>query len=144
MAAWTAAAQGRFRFERISDERAAHVRVRFADGDTHFGEASPLTDRTTGFIVSAEVAIASNLVADALDQRIIIYMTALHELGHVLGLKHTSEFDDIMYLFRRPDDAGRYFGAYRRKLRSAKDIGSPSATGLSPHDVELLRTLYDR
>ena len=50
----------------------------------------------------------------------------------------------IMYLFREPNDGDRFFGAYRRKLKSADDIGSASATGLSPDDVVTLRKLYDQ
>ena len=77
-------------------------------------------------------------------RHIVVYLTALHELGHALGLPHTDEFSDIMYSFRRPDDGERYFGAYRKKLRAIGDIGSASATGLSSADVAALRQLYDR
>ena len=49
-----------------------------------------------------------------------------------------------MYLFREPGDGEKFFGAYRKKLKSAADIGSPSATGLSSADVIALRMLYDR
>jgi hypothetical protein len=81
---------------------------------------------------------------DALDERIIIYLTALHELGHALGLPHTDDFSTIMYSFRRPDDGARYFGAYRRRLRAADDVGSPSASGVAPADIAALRRLYSR
>jgi hypothetical protein len=47
-----------------------------------------------------------------------------------------------MYRFRRADDGARYFGAYRRKLRSLDDIGSARATGLDPEDIAALRGLY--
>jgi hypothetical protein len=142
MATWTRAAAGRFRLDRTPDQRAAAIRVRFTKGDAHLGETSPLTDLRTGFILEADIAIASNLNADPLVQRIVIYMTALHELGHALGLPHSEEFSDIMYLFRRPDDAERFFGAYRTRVRSQKDIGSPAATGLSPGDAGALLALY--
>jgi hypothetical protein len=49
-----------------------------------------------------------------------------------------------MYLFRRPGDGERFFGAYRKRLGSADDIGSARATGLSAEDVRVLRSLYDR
>ena len=38
----------------------------------------------------------------------------------------------------------RYFGGFKKLLTSAADIGSPTATGLSPQDVGRLRALYDR
>jgi hypothetical protein len=90
------------------------------------------------------VIIAGHVAGDPLQQRIIVYLTALHELGHALGLPHTDAFDDIMYSFRRPDDGERYFGAYRRRLRSSEDIGTKRATGLSPADIAALVALYDR
>jgi hypothetical protein len=142
MRVWTEAAGGRFTLVRTADAAGARVRVRFAAGDALLGEASPITDRQTGFITGADIAIASNLNADPLLQRIIIYMTALHEMGHALGLRHTARFDDIMYLFRRPEDPVEYFGTFRRKLRSEADIGTPRATGLSAGDLDALRSLY--
>ena len=78
---------------------------------------------------------------DPLQQRLVIYLTALHELGHALGLSHTDAFDDIMYSFRRPDDGAQYFGAYRKRLRSSGDIGIGRATGLSRADLAALQDL---
>jgi len=109
-----------------------------------YGETRPAVDRRTGLIAAADVAINADASGDVMTQQIVVYLTALHELGHALGLPHTDDFSDIMYSFRRPDDGERYFGAYRRKLRSISDIGSASATGLSPADVASLRRLYDR
>ena len=140
---WNAAAGGRFVLRKEGSSASASVRVRFAQADGIYGETSPRIDGATGFIGSADVLIAGDLAGDATQQRIVIYLTALHELGHALGLPHTDAFDDIMYSFRRPDDGARYFGAYRRRLRSAEDIGSERATGLSPADVAALQSLYD-
>jgi hypothetical protein len=143
LATWNAAARGRFVLRTESARDVAGIRVRFAQADGIYGETSPRLDRATGFIGSADVLIAGDIAGDATQQRIVIYLTALHELGHALGLPHTDAFGDIMYSFRRPDDGARYFGAYRRRLRSAEDIGSERATGLSPADVAALQSLYD-
>jgi hypothetical protein len=144
MTTWTAAAEGRFTLTRAASRDEAAVRVFFISSATNYGETAPRVDRAQRRIVSAEVAINAEVPADALMARVIIYLTALHELGHALGLPHTDEFADIMYRFRRPDDGARYFGAFRQRLRSADDIGSGSASGLSPADVAALRQLYDR
>ena len=142
LATWTRAADGRFVLQTAAAPDAALVRVHFARADGIYGETAPRIDRTTGFIGSADVLIAGDVAGDAMQQRIVIYLAALHELGHALGLPHTSVFEDIMYSFRRPDDGERYFGAYRRRLRSSEDVGTGRATGLSPADVAALRALY--
>ena len=144
LATWTRAADGRFALRKTESQEKSVVRVRFAHADGIYGETSPHVDRTTGLIGSAEVLIAGDVAGDAMQQRIVIYLTALHELGHALGLPHTNAFDDIMYSFRRPDDGERYFGAYRRRLRTSEDIGTERATGLSPADIAAVGTLYDR
>jgi hypothetical protein len=142
MKTWTGAAAGRFRLERAPDGTPADVRVSFATGDALLGETSPITDRRTGLIVGADIAIAANVTGDSIGQQLVVYLTALHELGHALGLPHSDDMADIMYRFRRPDDPDRYFGAYRKRLRSVDDIGSARASGLSARDIATLIDLY--
>ena len=48
-----------------------------------------------------------------------------------------------MYRFREPGDGERYFMA-SPACRSAEDIGTPTATGISAEDLQALRMLYDR
>jgi hypothetical protein len=142
MKTWTAAADGRFRLEKTA-EATAPVRVHFMSADYRYGVTAPRVNPQTGLIVKAEVAVAADAGRDALERKIIVYLTALHELGHALGLEHTDDITTIMYLFRMPGDGDRFFGAYRQRLKSADDIGSINATGLSPDDVATLRRLYD-
>jgi len=144
MKSWTDAAAGRVILETASRPDDADVHVRFLSGDGIYGETMPHVDARTGMIVDAEVIINRDAPDDPLLERVVVYLTALHELGHALGLEHTDDFRTIMYRFRRPDDGARYFGAYRRTVRSPDEVGSVSATGLAPADVTALRLLYDR
>jgi matrixin len=144
MQTWGTASDGAFALRRTFVERDAGIRVYFNGAGGNYGETRPHVNRATGVIDEAEVAIAADapIQVDPLTRDIIVYLTALHELGHALGLEHTANFDDIMYLFRQPDDGPRYFGNYRKRLRSADDIGTAAATGLSAYDVATLRALY--
>jgi hypothetical protein len=144
MRTWTRAAEGRFTLERLPAPRDAAVRVRFMAADYRYGVTAPRVDRQTGLIVRAEVAVAADAGRTPLERSIIVYLTALHELGHALGLEHTTDINTIMYLFRQPGDGERFFGAYAQRARSLDDIGSERATGLSPDDVTALKALYDQ
>jgi hypothetical protein len=141
---WTRAAAGRFVLRPTLARNSAAVRIRFADASGIYGETAPRIDPATGMIDAATVLIARTEERDSVRQQTVIYLTALHELGHALGLPHTQEFDDIMYAFSRPDDGERYFGRYRRLLRSVDDIGTARATGLSRGDITALEALYGR
>ena len=143
MKTWTVAADGRFTLVKAW-ESTAPIRLHFMSADYRYGVTAPRVNPESGFIVKAEVAVAADAGRDRLERQIIVYLTALHELGHALGMEHTSDISTIMYLFREPGDSELFFGGYRRKLKSADDIGSPSATGLSPSDVATLRALYDK
>jgi|SRR5262249_13478580 len=139
---WSDASGGRLTLVRAPTRADASIRIFFVSSNSLYGEAAPRVDPRTGFIAQADVAINSAVPDDPLDARIIVYLTALHELGHAIGLPHSDTFSAIMYRFRRPDDGERYFGAYRKKIRIADDVGSTSATGLDPEDTATLRRLY--
>jgi len=143
MKTWTAAADGRFTLVKAW-ESTAPVRLHFMAADYRYGVTAPRSNPQTGLLVKAEVYVAADAGRDPLERQIIVYLTALHELGHALGMEHTNDIRTIMYLFRQPDDGEKFFGAYRRRLKSADDIGSSTATGLSADDVVTLRALYDK
>jgi matrixin len=144
MKTWTDASDGRLALVRAKTRDEAAIRIFFVQSDTNYGEAAPRVDPSTGFIARADVAINAAVPDNPMDARIIVYLTALHELGHALGLAHSDTFSAIMYRFRRADDGVRYFGAYRSKVRSLDEVGLPTATGLDPEDVTAFRNLYAR
>ena len=143
MKTWTTASNGAFTLQRTFVADGAGIRIYFNGAGGNYGETLPHVD-AKGLINAAEVNIAADapIDVDPLTRGIVVYLTALHELGHALGLEHTRNFDDIMYLFRQPGDGPRYFGNYRRLLQTADDIGTAKATGLSPNDVKALTDLY--
>lgn len=122
LATGTRAADGRLVLQTTESEDDALVRVRFAQAGGIDGEAAPRLDRATGAISSAAVLIARDVAGDALQPQIVIYLTALHELGYVLGLPHTGAFDDIMYSFPPARRWGAVSRACRRRLRSSDDM----------------------
>jgi len=144
MRTWTRAADGRFTLEKMATTNDATVRVHFMAADYRYGVTSPRVDRQTGLIVRAEVAVAADAGRTPLERSIIVYLTTLHEIGHALGLDHTTDITSIMYLFREPGDGERFFGAYAKHLAGIDDIGSEGATGLSADDVKTLKALYDQ
>src|SRR5262245_35316351 len=139
---WSDASNGQLRLVPVQTRAEAAIRIVFVSSDNVYGEAAPRVDPKTGFIAHADIAINSGVPDDPIDARIIVYLTALHELGHAIGLPHSDTFSAIMYRFRRVDDGERYFGAYRKKIRSVDDVGSDRATGLDPEDIATLRGLY--
>jgi hypothetical protein len=143
MRTWTTAADGRFTLQRTTFEHLAGLRIHFVRYSFKFGETLPQVDPQTGAIVRADVGITVTGRGDDLDRRIVTYLTALHEIGHALGLPHRDQFSSIMYAFRLPGDGERYFGGYRALLHAPDEIGTASAPGLSAEDVTVVRALYD-
>ena len=139
---WEGAAGGAFRFDEVQPFPATGIRVRFVNDDENFGETMPYLDTRTREIVKADVVLNRDIAGDALHRQMVVYLTALHEIGHALGLGHTDEWGCIMYKFRRSTDPPRVFVGYRKLLRSEADIGSERASGLAAADRRALHRLY--
>jgi hypothetical protein len=84
--------------------------------------------------------ISQAAALDSLFRDTIVYLTCLHELGHALGLRHTADFEDVMYFFGFGGDIPEFFGRYRRTLEERADIRGSS--GLSRGDLDQLEALY--
>ena len=145
---WQRALDGALHFE-PSAEKDAMVRVFWVPaGEGRYGEMRAFqsgTVRGAAVFIRPDTdalgpAIASAARQDPLMRDTVVYLTCLHELGHALGLEHTSAFADIMYFFGYGGDIPGFFGRYRLQLHTRSDIATTS--GLSPSDIARVRALY--
>jgi hypothetical protein len=149
--AWERSSAQQFRFQPSAAESTAVVRLYWAESsEGQYGEMRPLIvggKRGAAVYIRPDIDalgedIARRARVDPLLRDSIVYLTCLHELGHALGLTHTSDFRDIMYFFGFGGDIVEYFERYRRQLRSRDDIAA--FAGASAADISRLRAMYAR
>ena len=129
MEAWKSVSDGKLKVVRTTDKSSAQIRFFWIT--TREG----LYGETRGGDIYVRPDSGEGLLRDT-----VVYLTCLHEAGHALGLRHTAEFDDIMYNFQYGGDIGEYFGRYRRKLSRREDIRRYS--GVSASDRKQLAATF--
>jgi hypothetical protein len=145
--AWSRESGGKLRFVRAAVPAEALLRIRWTEGQGQFGEMQRIEVRGkpgaivyVAPVISSTPPYASHVRKDRLFRDVMVYLTCVHEIGHALGLSHTSDFADIMYSFQYGGDLVEYFQRYRRQLKSRSDIGKFS--GLSAGDIAVLKAMY--
>jgi matrixin len=119
---WQAASNGKLHLVETKARSQALIRVIWASpAGGLYGETVPLEVNGRH---GAQIYVVNTTqdVTDPLLRDTIVYLTCLHESGHALGLRHTDQFDDIMYSFQYGGDIPEYFGRYRRRLIHREDI----------------------
>jgi hypothetical protein len=146
--AWRRTTPGKLRF-RPAPESEAIVRIYWAGpAGGEYGEMRPILvggHRGAAVYIRPDVEglgpdIAARATEDGLLRDSIVYLTCLHEMGHALGLEHTSDFRDIMFYFGYGGDIVEYFERYRRQIHTRSDIATVS--GLSDADIKTIRSMY--
>jgi hypothetical protein len=147
--AWQQAAGPGLRFAPAGDQNDARVRIYWLGrkpqlyGDTHMVFLNG--KRVRIIEVQPDLSqfgprIGAAGENDKLFRDTVVYLTCLHEIGHVLAVPHTADFADIMYSFQYGGDVFEYFNRYRRALHERSDIREHS--GISEADRRRVAALY--
>ncbi len=143
LTAWEDASVRRVHFVETNDRSKALIHFIWASPLGHFfGETATIdVNERQGWqiMIYGTVGIRDALLHDA-----IVYLTCLHETGHIFGLEHSHQSADIMFpqrnisrsLYSGYGDIFEYVGRYLRKLSVREDIRKNP--GLSPADRQHL------
>ena len=146
--AWTKSTGGTIAF-RIVEEKQARLRIYWVSAESGlYGEMQPIQvqgRRGAAVFVRPQIEglgedVDAQARADSLFRDSVVYLTCLHEIGHALGLEHTSNYEDIMFFFGYGGDILNYFQRYRGKIQKREDIARH--WGLSDLDIRRIRQLY--
>lgn len=147
--AWQKAGGDGLRFAAAAEEDDARVRIYWLGrapqlyGDTH----AVFVNGKRVWVIEVQPdlsqfgpPIAAAGENDKLFRDTVVYLTCLHEIGHVLAVPHTADFADIMYSFQYGGDVLEYFNRYRRALKARPEIRAHS--GISDAERERVARQY--
>ncbi|HVY93520.1 MAG TPA: matrixin family metalloprotease [Bryobacteraceae bacterium] len=140
-AGWQRESGDRIVFRKSPTAKHARLRVHWATDPGLYGETrSRDVDGKRGAEMSILPGTNASRQKDPLLRDAIVFLTFVHETGHALGLRHTSNFEDIMYSFQYGGDVNAYFDRYRKLITTRADIAKHS--GLAAGDRAALLALF--
>jgi hypothetical protein len=140
--AWAKASRGKLDVTAAKTAGEARIIVLWGESTGgQYGEAEPFRLRDGRVGVRLHIRPVNRPGGDPLLRDTIVYLTVLHESGHAFGLRHTANFEDIMYSFQYGGDLGEYFARYRRKLARREDM--PRHSGIAAGDLKQLEAILN-
>lgn len=143
---WERAAEGAIRFEHIGSEGTALIRIYWLPwAREELGQTRPFMTRghraSSVFIRPDIERVIRRASEDPIMRETILFLVCLHELGHALGLGHTTDNTDIMWEGGHGQDS-EVFERHRKRVRTRDSIRDLS--WLSAADIKRLKFLYPR